>query len=182
MNIKENIKPGTFIETFTGNHFDYESYNDANINIEDIAHALSNNCRFNGHTRQFYSVAQHSVLVSHYCDPEDALWGLLHDASEAYLCDIPTPLKNMGYFEQYKKEEAKVMNIIAHKYGLNPTMPASVKVADVRLLWTEKRDLMPDGDWGVDQPYDYIPARIVPLNPEQAKIQFINRFEELWAR
>src|ERR1017187_10636100 len=83
------MAPHGSITTFSGIHFWPLLPNPADIRIEDIAHALSNQCRFAGHAREFYSVAEHSVRVSQLCPPEDALWGLLHDASEAYLTDVP---------------------------------------------------------------------------------------------
>src|SRR6266496_3875421 len=77
------------------------------VDIRDIAHALSNQCRFTGHTKEFYSVAQHSVLVSTFCAPEDAAWGLLHDASEAYLSDIASPVKKHPDFGPFYLEAEK---------------------------------------------------------------------------
>src|SRR5271165_7548492 len=86
-------RKGDWIQTYTGRVMYPLDPRPEEINIIDIAHALSNLCRFTGHVRTFYSVAEHSVRVSQHCDPKDALWGLLHDASEAYLADMSRPMK-----------------------------------------------------------------------------------------
>ena len=88
--------------TYTGKEFYPLDPNPADIDIKDIAHALSNCCRFAGHIKSFYSVAQHSVIVSELCEPENALAGLLHDASEAYLSDIARPVKYTEQMEGYR--------------------------------------------------------------------------------
>ena len=87
-----------FIGTFSGLRFWPLAPNLEKILVEDIAHALAHQCRFGGHASRFYSVAEHSVHVSQLCLPEHALWGLLHDASEAYLVDLPRPLKLLPEF------------------------------------------------------------------------------------
>ena len=115
------------------------------IRIDDIDHALSHQCRFGGHTRLFYSVAEHSVRVSHLCAPEDALWGLLHDASEAYLNDVATPLKELPEFEVYRTAERALQRAIAVRFGLAPEQPASVTEIDRRMLQIEMRDLLVPG-------------------------------------
>src|SRR4051794_15527189 len=94
---------GGWITTFSRRQFWPLDPHSDEIHIEDIAHSLSQQCRFGGHSRSFYSVAQHSCLVSALCKANDALWGLLHDASEAYLGDIPRPLKSLPEFEFYQK-------------------------------------------------------------------------------
>src|SRR4051794_32940266 len=86
------------IITSTGKWFDVFNPNPADVDIEDIVHALSMQCRFTGHTKEFYSVAQHSVLVSLTCPSVDALYGLVHDGSEAYLSDIARPVKKHPAF------------------------------------------------------------------------------------
>ena len=114
------------------------------IKIEDIAHALSLQCRFAGHTSQFYSVAEHSVRVSWRCSPENELAGLMHDASEYVLGDITTPLKADPAFGNYYREcEDRLMVILAEKFQFPWPLPAEVKVQDAILLATEVRDLMP---------------------------------------
>lgn len=147
------------------------------FDIRDIAHALANNCRFGGHSRVHYSVAQHSVLVSQVVPPEDALWGLLHDASEAYIIDLPSPVKRLPQLAGYMEIEAKVMAAVCERFGLPKEMPASVKEADFRVYLTEDRDI----HWnrhGPDKlkPYDFT---VVPMSHGEAKAAFLERFVEL---
>jgi len=97
-----------WIETYTGKKLYFLEPKPEQIDIEDIATALSNECRFGGHTKSFYSVAEHSILVATICPAPLALVGLLHDASEAYLRDIASPIKQ--YLANYKELEEKLMN------------------------------------------------------------------------
>lgn len=111
----------------------------------DIAHSLSQQCRFAGHTRPFYSVAEHSVRVAQELDDvEDKLWGLLHDATETYLVDLPSPIKNdtaMGFY--YREIEQEVESAIIGRFELKPPgVPEIVKRMDAQLLATERRDLL----------------------------------------
>lgn len=150
------------------------------IDIQDIAHALSLQCRFGGHVRRFYSVAQHSVLVANLCPPADTLWGLLHDASEAYIVDIPRPLKYAPGMEGYLALEKKMMGAVCERFGLSPEMPASVREADERLLASEARDLMPHvGDagvpgWGLT--HAPVGFTIQPWEPFLARERFLSLF------
>ena len=146
------------------------------INIKDIAHALSNTCRWGGHTDHFYSVAQHSVLCSYECHHK--MWGLMHDAAEAYLCDMPYPVKQaLPNFQVY---ETDLLEVIAERFGLCFPLPDDVKEADLILYRTEIRDLFND-DW--EEPLvegvDPLPETIYPLCPAVAKEQFLNRWTEL---
>lgn len=151
------------------------------VHIQDIAHALSRLCRFAGHVvPAIYSVAQHSVLVSHACHPDDALWGLLHDATEAYLVDVPSPVKRAPALAAYRAAERRLELVVAEAFGLPPAMPASVHVADARLLATEKRDLRSHAD-GLPGATP-LAKRIEPWPSELARERFLDRFEELQAR
>lgn len=147
--------------------------------VSDIAAHLSKQGRFSGATSFFYSVAQHSVLVSVYCDPKDALWGLLHDASEYVLQDIPRPLKLLPEFDFYRDAESRAMDVICKKFGLAPGMPYSVHEADNRMLATEARDLMSPlhPEWRVmHAPYA---RRIAYWPPDVAEVSFMRRFRAL---
>lgn len=169
-----------WIQTHTGGRFYPFNPDPFDINIEDIAHALSHICRFSGHCSSYYSVAQHSVLVSHHVDPMHAAWGLLHDAAEAYLCDIPRPIKHTSAFNAYREAEAKIERAVAERFCLPPRMPDAVKRADNALLATEARDLMPKREvkeWAwLPEPLGLI---IVPWTPEKAKAAFLARANEL---
>ncbi len=132
---------GNWIATYSGKRFYPLDARPEDIDVNDIIHALSNLSRFGGHTINFYSVAQHSVLVSLMCPEEDALWGLLHDASEAYLIDVPSPLKKCPEFVFYRQAEKKLMDVICGVFKLPSDEPPSVKLVDKRILATEARDL-----------------------------------------
>lgn len=154
--------------------------------IEDIAHSLSLQCRFNGHPKEFYSVAEHCVRVSwlleDWEEPGDVqLWGLLHDASEAYLTDIPAPLKRHPMFEGYRAAEEAVMWTVCNRFGLPWEEPDAVKLADQAMLATEARDLMPyvPEHWQALQGMAEASIQIVPWEPREAKRKFIKRFCEL---
>jgi uncharacterized protein len=166
-----NEYEGHWIGTFTGKQFHYLNPKPEEIDIIDIAHALSLNCRFCGHTKKFYSVAQHSVFVARFT--KDHLAGLLHDASEAYLHDLPRPIKND--FEKYRDFEDTIQNAINKKFGID-TNTDDVKDADNRMLSTEARDLMSTTeDWReMPKPYEF---KIIPTTPEESQIMFMNIFK-----
>lgn len=168
-----------WIQTYTGRRFNPTNPIVDAICIEDIAHALSMQCRFSGHCSSFYSVANHCILVSYICDSKDALHGLLHDSSEAYLVDIPRPIKRSGKFDNYLAFETKMEKAIAKRFGLSDKMPASVKLADDILLATEARDLMGPLHPSWEQPADPLPFTIKPLSQAESKHLFIKRFYEL---
>lgn len=168
-----------WIQTYSGRRFNPINPNYKAIVIQDIAHSLSNICRFTGHCLGFYSVAQHSVLVSYMCDKTDALYGLLHDGSEAFCQDISSPIKRQPEFESYRKVEAKLQIAICKRFGLPEKEPPNVKSADMTLLATEARDLLPSlrPDWNLA--VKPLPFKIVPLQPKEAKKLFLDRFREL---
>ena len=167
-----------WIQTYSGKRFTPLKPNINAVVIQDIAHSLSMQCRFNGHTHKFYSVAEHSVLVSYFCDKQDKLHGLLHDASEYVLCDIPTPLKRSSEFKKYKDMEKVVQDAIYKRFGLSVEEPKSVKDADMLLLSTEASQLItPRSDWKLDR--KPLPIKLSCLSPLEAKQLFLNRFYEL---
>ncbi len=172
-----------YFRTYTGKCVHPLAPHPDEIAIEDIARSLSQQCRFLGHLDFFYSIAQHSVLVSEMVPREDALWGLLHDASEAYLCDLPAPIKREPEMEIYRIAEDRLMACVALKFGLPPQMPASVAIADKIILATEFRDVttVNDLDWIVEE-CGYAPIdsmTITPWPPTVAEDRFLARFQEL---
>jgi hypothetical protein len=165
---------GGWIRTFTGGAIHPLAPKLDAIKIEDIAHGLSLTCRFTGQCREFYSVAQHSLLVSRHSPDGRKLTGLLHDASEAYLADIPGPIKHS--LRYYLDAERDIMQMVADKYGFMYPVCKEVKLADRRVLATEVRDLLtaPEGiDIGV-QPYE---ERISPMLPWEAERAFLEEYE-----
>src|SRR5665647_1805094 len=124
------MAPHGSITTLSGIRFWPLLPNPGDILVEDIAHALAHQCRFGGHASKFYSVAEHSVHVSELCPVQDALWGLLHDASEAYLIDLPRPLKLLPEFAPYREAERQLQRAVAARFGLPEDQPASVTEAD----------------------------------------------------
>lgn len=167
------------ILTVSGNYISFVEPADNAVLVEDIAHALANICRFAGHTREFYSVAQHSVLVSFIVPPADALAGLFHDAGEAYLGDVTRPLKQL--LPDYCAIEARLQADIFQKLGLPAELPPSVKRADRILLATEQRDLMPphNDDWPLIAGIEPLADRIEPWTPWLARTMFLDRYREL---
>lgn len=172
-----SIRPD--ILTVSGHYFDFLNPENNVVRVVDIAHALSNVCRFAGHTREFYSVAQHSVLVSDIVAPENALIALFHDAVEAYIGDVTRPLKNL--LPEYRVIEARLQADIFRKLGLPEEIPAEVKQADLILLATEQRDLMPehDDEWVLISGVDALPDSIAPWLPNDAEEYFLDRYHEL---
>lgn len=170
-----------WIETASGKQFTPLAPRAEDICIEDIAHALSNLCRFGGHVAQFHSVAAHSLLVSRHCKPENALWGLLHDGSEAFLVDVPRPIKLDPFMGRYREAEAVLQAQICAKFGLLEVMPPDVHEADQRVLLAEKRDLMGGQQWDAKwvNGLTPIPTPIVSYSPSMAKYLFLQRFKEL---
>lgn len=199
MKNKENT---CWMQTYTGKQFSPLQLDPGIIDIEDIAHALANICRFGGHCKKFYSVAQHSCLVlDEYMDSQTNAeggrpstagmrWALIHDAAEAYIGDILRPLKNSLFayahqhdrhpkFESIKAVEShlqyEICNALGIPWDINSTIARDVQRADNVLLATEARDLMTDPP----APWEELPKpreeEILPWDPEHAKEYFLSR-------
>jgi len=170
-----------WIQTYSGGQFHILDPQQDEILITDVGHALAMLCRFTGHVRRFYSIAEHSVLGSRLVPAKDALWFLLHDASEAYLNDINRPLKHFtGVGSEYLPVEKIVMDAILHKFRLPLEEPPSVKKIDNAMLFAEKEQLLVpmewDSKWSDIKPAD---VKVKCWAPEVAEVEFLHRFYEL---
>ena len=169
---------GMWMETHRGGRF-YPGWPEHLVpDIKDIAHALSNICRFGGHCARFYSVAEHSIHVARLLPPELRLQGLMHDAAEYVMGDMPTPLKRA--LHDYRVLEAKVWAVIADTFGLPLNLDSQVHRADLSMLALEKRDLHPNAsEWpildGVVIPNE--PLWLLP--PDCAEAAFLDMYREL---
>lgn len=174
-----------FIETRSGRRVRPLHPEASVICIDDIAHHLSNQCRFSGATVEHYSVAEHCFRVSHLletwgCSRLVQLEGLLHDASETWLQDVPSPVKHAPEFAFYRDAERRWEYAVAEVFGLPRERTARVTRADLVMLSTEARDLMPfrKEHWGSLE-HAPLPNRIIPWPPYAAKNLFLARFKEL---
>lgn len=168
-----------WIETYSQNFFFYLEKNPENINIDDIAQGLSNLCRFTGQVKEFYSVAQHSCIICDYAPEHLKLIGLLHDGAEAYISDIPRPVK--GIIKQIKELEIKIQIQIAEKFKLSFPYSGQIDILDGQLLLAEADQLFNHKvSWeikGLD-PLDVIIGEC--WTPPRAKKEFMNRFHRLY--
>jgi hypothetical protein len=172
-------RDGNWQQTFSGRAFWPIDPRADEVDIHDIAHALAHQCRFGGHCSRFYSVAEHSVLVSEIVPPEMALSALLHDATEAYCVDVPRPLK--PYLAGYKEIEQRIWQAIAERFGLPCDMPAEIKDADNAVLLAEKIELMKPAPMAWNVPGEPARVKIFGFEPKTAKRIFLARYEELTA-
>jgi 5'-deoxynucleotidase YfbR-like HD superfamily hydrolase len=134
------IDRGNWLQTFTGQRFYAANPEIKDIDIEDIAHALSMICRFGGHCMRFYSVAEHSYWMAKQASRPNKLWALLHDATEAYMVDLPRPIKEI--LPDYKIAETNLMKKICERFELPQEMPAEIKKLDNAILRSEFEENM----------------------------------------
>lgn len=169
----------TWIQTASGGSFDVLNPLEHQIVIDDIAAALSNICRFGGHTRSFYSVAQHCVMASWITDPQNRLEVLMHDAAEAYVGDMVSPLK--AELPQYQAIELRIKALIWKKFGLHFGAHDEMRRVDLVMLATERRDLLLEQHTRWPCLDGVIPASFIiePWPPAQAREAFLARFDVL---
>ena len=175
-----------YIETYTGIQFEFLDPQPKHFNIIDIAHALSMTCRYTGHCRTFYSVAEHSWHMARMlegCSKDIQLAALLHDGSEAYLPDVASPIKK--HLSDYNDMEDAILVALFKKYHLEYPMHPAIKLADRAMLSIEARHLLPSqgNDWDmwkhttrpkIDDAY-----KPVGMDPKQAKAVFLEKYSEL---
>ncbi len=180
------MKAGSYIQTVSGRRIDPFAPDPDQIDLDDIAQALSNQCRFGGHCRVFYSVAQHSCLVADLVvaeggDVNERLWALLHDAPEAYLVDLPHPLKHrspLGRF--YREAEMLLQAAICRRFALPLDPPASLKAVDRALLATERKAFARVAwHWPELEGAEPLDLEIEPWLPARAAEEFRARYAAL---
>jgi uncharacterized protein len=172
------VEVGPSIMLHSGAWFDFGSPRTSDFTVEDIAHGLANICRYSGQCCRFYSVAEHSLLVSEVAEGFE-FEALLHDAAEAFIGDITRPLKQM--LPDFKRIEAAVQGAIMERFGVTSRLSPQIKDADLRVLAAEQRQIMPPGTDGWLAGLAIQPAPIVVrhLPPDVAKRMWLDRFEAL---
>ena len=171
-----------WIQVYTGGKFHPLAPKVSEVHLVDIAHALAMKCRFSGHTRDFYSVAQHSVLVAreHQKRYPGYLIGtataLLHDADEAYFPDVASPIK--CFLPEFKKYADPVSNAVMRRFDLLPKKIwqmtwANIKDIDTSILFDERKEQLgpPPGDWGFNA--EPLGIEIKPWGWRKAKRKFL---------
>ena len=174
-----------WIETQSGVRFEFNKPDPSQVSIMDIAYGLSKNCRFVGQCRKFYSVAEHSFNVArmlHQFPVEIQLAGLLHDASEAYITDVASPVKE--HITGYQAMEDNIMKAIARKFHFEYPLHPAVKQADRAMLSNEAWHLLPSQGkdwtmWGNRRAPVLKEYRPVCMDPDQAAAVFLEAYGNL---
>jgi hypothetical protein len=172
-------RTGDFMQTWSARQFWPLDARPDEVHIEDIAHSLSLQCRYAGHCKRFYSVAEHSVLIANWIwwhgSAADALCGLMHDATEAYLVDMPRPVKRSMH--EYRMHEAALWKVIAARYSLPEVMPDVVHDADNRIIADELVNMAPMA-WHAKHS-DPLGVELQFWSPEEAEAAFLETFASL---
>ena len=176
-----NFAVGPRIMLQSGFWFDFLDPESSKFDINDIAVGLSKTCRYAGQCSGFYSVAEHSLLVSDTA-PEHAYAALMHDAAEAFIGDITRPLKQL--LPDFKRIEALVESAIFNRFSVPHPMPIEVKAADLRVLAAEQAQIMPRETslWAFESGIEPATVRVKCLSPDQAREKFLSRFYELFTQ
>jgi len=168
------------ITTGSGRFFDLLAPEEYDYDIDEIATSLSNICRYTGHVTTFYSVAEHSVLVSRLVPTSFALCGLLHDASEAFVGDVSSPLKRL--LPEYIRIEDNIQSAISKHFDLPYPFPAQVHEADKKMYWAERQTVADNGVKDTLWHQDRRAARkesAVGMSPTMARRMFMSRYKEI---
>ena len=180
--------PGPYLQTVSGRWVNPFDPDPSQLDAGDIARALANQCRFGGHSRVFYSVAQHSVIVSEIVeqrggDVEDVFAALMHDATEAYLGDMPHPLKHRSPLgAAFKDAEDHLERALHERFGIKPDVQ-EIKRADRALLATERRAFSSeDWHWTELDGVEPLDLELTAWSPDEAARAFAERYAELEAR
>jgi 5'-deoxynucleotidase YfbR-like HD superfamily hydrolase len=177
--------PGPYLQTVSGRWVNPFDPDPQQLDAGDIARALANQCRFGGHSRVFYSVAQHSVIVSQLVeqrggDTEDVFAALMHDASEAYLGDMPHPLKHRSALGvAFRAAEDHLEEAIRKRFRIKADVP-EIKRADRALLATERRAFSGENwHWPELEGVEPLDLELEAWPPDEAAQAFAERYAEL---
>jgi uncharacterized protein len=181
-------RPGPYLQTVSGRWVNPFDPDPSQLDAGDIARALANQCRFGGHSRVFYSVAQHAVIVSELVeqrggDVEDVFAALMHDATEAYLGDMPHPLKHRSPLgAAFKLAEDHLERALRERFRIRADVP-EIKRADRALLATERRAFSAeDWHWPELDGVEPLDVELTAWAPDEAAEAFARRYAELDAR
>lgn len=173
----DNGRKGGWIQTYTGRQFWPMDPCPEEVIIQDIAHSLSMMCRYAGHCERFYSVAEHSVLLARHVSPANKLAALLHDSSEAYLVDVPRPVK--PFLAGYREAESLVMEAVCTRFGLPIEFPQEVHDADKAILTDEMRQNMKPAAVAWESEAEPLGVKLQYWSPEEAELEFMTEFKWL---
>jgi hypothetical protein len=177
MTAMSEARQDAWMQTYSGRPFWPLDPRPEDIHVCDIAHALAMQCRYGGHCVRFYSVAEHCVLLSRVAEPKYQLAALLHDAAEAYLVDVPRPLKAM--LPDYSEAEDRILASVGAAFGVSPDEFDAVKAIDKAILGDEVAQNMAPSI----KPWTYLGAPLgVSLHcwsPVEAEHEFLAAFNHL---
>ncbi len=178
------------IQTYTGRQFFPLDPRVEDVHPLDVAHALALKCRYTGQCKFFFSVAQHSVLMSDYlasleCSVVDQRWALMHDASEAYLPDVASPIKD--HIQGFREIEDQLLQVIGKRFGLPWPKAKFISYVDDLFYWVERRVLLKGVPWKpVPREHEPLLRRMIEAVPidrwtlERAEQEFWERFTKLF--
>lgn len=166
-----------WIRVHSGKRFHLLNPKPSEMDIQDVAWSLSHQNRFYGHTKRPYSTAEHCCRACDIVADEFKFPTLMHDAGEVFCGDVSSKLKAL--LPDYKRIEKRIEEVVAKKWKMPFPFPPEVKRADLIMLATELRDLVPHGTWN-DLPYKPLTEKIVPWSPEKARQEFLKRFHRLY--
>lgn len=164
---------GKKLRVFGGSHVDPFDFKPADVDIDTISHALAHQCRYAGHVARFYSVAEHCcILFDRLRDP----WALMHDAAEAYLPDMPRPIKDRPEMRFYVEAEDQILLTVARVFGLTWPPPLAVGVADDEIWPREMVCLFDHACGGPGRPCVEGHGHYGAWGPERARQEFLKRW------
>lgn len=172
-----------FVTTRDGHLFYFDQLNVESIPLHSVAHSLSQQCRFNGHIEEHYSVAEHSVHISHLVleyggSPDTALYGLLHDASEAFMGDMPRPLKKM--FPAFSNLESRIMEKYCELYSIDDPDVKMVQWLDCNIVRDEAEKFYAEPpEWTKEYASVIHPDRLLGWDAMAVKYIFLEQFQHL---